>query len=266
MTRSFRRTEYRYARASARATSSGANRSNMPFQMIATSAGATSSCGKRASASLAVRRAPPRGRASRAAPQSRARSPRDSRTRRASGKRAPSVMISRITSLRRVPKISRTNMSAMVSAIMRAGTSASARLSIAPTTGRQHRAHELLEQALLVAEVEIDRALGDAGAAGDVVEPRRGKAARRRTPRARRPGSHPAARPGATVRALRAGVGAAARGRRPARSASSPRVCLLSVCGPCRVQSFMTDWSVIYNLHERQLQERPKGSIGATAR
>ena len=42
----------------------------------------------------------------------------------------------------------------------------------------QHRAHEFLEQALLVAEVEVDRALGDAGAAGDVVEPGGGKASR----------------------------------------------------------------------------------------
>ena len=40
----------------------------------------------------------------------------------------------------------------------------------------QRRAHELLEQALLVAEVEIDRALGDAGAPGDVIEAGRGEA------------------------------------------------------------------------------------------
>ena len=85
-------------------------------------------------------------------------------------------MISRITSLRRVPKISRTKMSAMVSAITRAGISRTCVVSMAPTIGRQRRAHELLEQALLVAEVEIDRALGDAGAAGDVVEAGRGKA------------------------------------------------------------------------------------------
>src|SRR5262249_5978555 len=42
----------------------------------------------------------------------------------------------------------------------------------------QHRTQEFLEQALLVAEVEVDRALGDAGAAGDVVEPGGGQAAR----------------------------------------------------------------------------------------
>src|SRR5262249_25913953 len=42
----------------------------------------------------------------------------------------------------------------------------------------QHRAHEFLEQALLVAEVEIDRALGDARAARDIIEPRGGKAPR----------------------------------------------------------------------------------------
>src|SRR5262249_53123682 len=42
----------------------------------------------------------------------------------------------------------------------------------------QHRAHEFLEQALLVTEVEVDRALGDARAAGDVIEPRCSKAPR----------------------------------------------------------------------------------------
>ena len=42
---------------------------------------------------------------------------------------------------------------------------------------REHGADQFLEQALLVAEVEIDRALGDAGALGHVVEPRRLEAA-----------------------------------------------------------------------------------------
>jgi hypothetical protein len=46
-----------------------------------------------------------------------------------------------------------------------------------PHDWAQHGPHELLEQALLVAEVEIDRAFGDAGAAGDIVEPRRRKSA-----------------------------------------------------------------------------------------
>jgi hypothetical protein len=41
----------------------------------------------------------------------------------------------------------------------------------------EHASHEFLEQALLVAEVEIDRALGDTGAAGDIVEARRCKPA-----------------------------------------------------------------------------------------
>ena len=40
----------------------------------------------------------------------------------------------------------------------------------------QRRAHQLLEQALLVAEVEINRALGDAGAARDIVEAGRSEA------------------------------------------------------------------------------------------
>jgi hypothetical protein len=47
--------------------------------------------------------------------------------------------------------------------------------------GADHRtdleAHQFLKQRLLVLEVEIDRALGDAGAARHVVEPRGGKAA-----------------------------------------------------------------------------------------
>src|SRR5262249_5852239 len=42
----------------------------------------------------------------------------------------------------------------------------------------QHRAHEFLEQALLVAEVEVDRPFGDARAAGDIIKPRCGKAPR----------------------------------------------------------------------------------------
>ena len=117
-----------------------------------------------------------RGSASRAAPPSRARSPRGSRIRRASESARPSVMISRITSLRRVPKISRTKMSAMLSAMTRAGRSADLRGLDGADHGRQHRAHQFLEQALLVAEVEIDRALGDAGAPRDVVEAGRGKA------------------------------------------------------------------------------------------
>src|SRR5262249_53175245 len=43
---------------------------------------------------------------------------------------------------------------------------------------RQLGADQLLEQRLLVAEVEVDRAFGDAGAARHVVEPRRREAAR----------------------------------------------------------------------------------------
>jgi hypothetical protein len=44
---------------------------------------------------------------------------------------------------------------------------------------RRHRAaHELLKQGLLVLEVEVERALGDARLRGDVVEPRRRVAAR----------------------------------------------------------------------------------------
>jgi hypothetical protein len=40
------------------------------------------------------------------------------------------------------------------------------------------RADEFLEQHLFVAEVKVDRPLGDAGAARDIVEPRGGKTAR----------------------------------------------------------------------------------------
>ena len=49
--------------------------------------------------------------------------------------------------------------------------------SMVPTTRREHGADQFLEQALLVAEVEIDGALGDAGAARHVVEPGGGEAA-----------------------------------------------------------------------------------------
>src|SRR4029079_4687177 len=41
-----------------------------------------------------------------------------------------------------------------------------------------HSAHQLLEHRFLVLEVQVDRALCDTGALGDVIEPRRGKAAR----------------------------------------------------------------------------------------
>ena len=43
--------------------------------------------------------------------------------------------------------------------------------------GTDLKAHKLLKERLLVLEVEIDRALGDAGAPRHVVEPRGGKAA-----------------------------------------------------------------------------------------
>jgi len=46
-----------------------------------------------------------------------------------------------------------------------------------PDERMHHHAHELLEQGLLVAEVEVDRPLRDAGAAGNVVEPRGREAA-----------------------------------------------------------------------------------------
>jgi len=42
--------------------------------------------------------------------------------------------------------------------------------------GHHFRTDQFLKQALLVGEVQIDGALGDAGAFGDIVEPRRGKA------------------------------------------------------------------------------------------
>src|ERR1039458_5847120 len=42
----------------------------------------------------------------------------------------------------------------------------------------QRRPYQFLEQRFLVLEMQVDGALGDAGAFGDVVEPRRRKAAR----------------------------------------------------------------------------------------
>ena len=64
------------------------------------------------------------------------------------------------------------------STITASGRSLARTASSAPTTGLIMRAHKLLKQRLLVLEVEIDRALGDAGAPRHVVEPRGGKAAR----------------------------------------------------------------------------------------
>ena len=57
--------------------------------------------------------------------------------------------------------------------------SAGRRRRLQPADQRHDRGpDQFLEHRFLVLEVQVDRALGDAGAPGDVVEPRRGKAAR----------------------------------------------------------------------------------------
>ena len=91
-------------------------------------------------------------------------------------KRGPSVMISRIRSLRRVPKTSRTKARA---APRRAAhrTSTPRRLS-RDTRAGETRADQFLEQRLLVGEVEIDRGLHNPGPLRDVLEPRARKSAR----------------------------------------------------------------------------------------
>ena len=65
----------------------------------------------------------------------------------------------------------------MVSASALIGTSAALQRFDGADQRGEHGAHQFLKQALLVAEVEIDGALGDAGALGHVVEAGRLEAA-----------------------------------------------------------------------------------------
>src|SRR5262249_22980473 len=100
----------------------------------------------------------------------------------------------------------------------------------------QHRAHEFLEQALLVAEVEVDRALGDAGAAGNIIEPRGGKAPRGELlPRSSEDGGAPPRTPQRACilpRSARSGAARATLSRLP------------WACDHVRPPK-LTDWSVI---------------------
>ena len=124
------------------------------------------------------RRARCRVRSARACRQDRATPLRDNRNRRCSETARPSATIRRTMSPRRVvttscAKVSRKTLE------RRANRSARRRRRGKPADQRHQRGpDQFLEQRLLVLEVQVDRALGDAGALGDVVEPCRGKSAR----------------------------------------------------------------------------------------
>src|SRR5262249_37415282 len=92
------------------------------------------------------------------------------------GKRGPSLIIKRSTCLRCVLETSRTNISSACSAIVRRQIGGEYRFERADD--RTHfETDQFLKQALLVGEVQIDRALVDTGTFGDIVEPCRCKAA-----------------------------------------------------------------------------------------
>ena len=146
----------------------------MPSQITAMSSGATMSCGKRAGASLAN------------SPLATARSATAAHQLQAArddlaivelgdaGKRGPSAMIRRSSSLRLVPSTSFWNRAKKSSSTPAAGMPGIAAAALAwLDDGRHGAAHQLLEQRLLVLEIEVERALGDAGPRGHVVEPRR---------------------------------------------------------------------------------------------
>src|SRR6185312_13781473 len=90
----------------------------------------------------------------------------------------------------------------------------------------QHRAHEFLEQALLVAEVKVDRALGDAGATRELVE------------RGRQDGGAAFIAPSCACDPAFGTGASACRGRSSSPLAAAPD-------HPVLVLLFMTDWSVI---------------------
>jgi len=88
------------------------------------------------------------------------------------------VIISRITSLRRVPKhLAHEHLDQLLGKLPERNVGMS-RVDHAADHGAELRADQLLEQRLLVGEVQIDRAFRHTGALGNVVEPRRRKAAR----------------------------------------------------------------------------------------
>ena len=88
------------------------------------------------------------------------------------GKRGPSAMMRRSSSLRSVPSTSFSNSREEgLERLQGRDVGRGGDLLIVLQQGRDGVAHQRLEQRLLVAEVEIERALGDAGARRHVVEP-----------------------------------------------------------------------------------------------
>ena len=82
-------------------------------------------------------------------------------------------MMSRMRSLRFVPKTSFSNTAKRNSKNLVGGQVGGSRQRVQALKNWRHRtADDLLEQGFLVIEMEINGALGDAGAGGDVVEPR----------------------------------------------------------------------------------------------
>ena len=89
------------------------------------------------------------------------------------GKRGPSEMMRRSSSLRLVPSTSVSNRAKKASIAFIGGMSGAAASSLMRTMmGATAVAHEAFEQGLLAREIEVERALGDAGARRHVVEPR----------------------------------------------------------------------------------------------
>ena len=95
------------------------------------------------------------------------------------GKRGPSAMIRRSSSLRSVPSTSRLEQrKERVERLQGRDVGGGGDPAHLLQHGRDGVAHQRLEQRLLVAEVEIERALGDARALRHVVEPGRLEAVR----------------------------------------------------------------------------------------
>ena len=199
-------------------TSSGSKRPNRLDQMMATSAGATSNCGKRASAAWT------------SSPPSTACCSRVAHERQHARNHLAVVELGQLWKPRPfsddepdhvLPRRAEDLVDEGIDDEL--GQSADWELARGrrgdrADEGAQLRPHELLEQVLLVAEVEIDRALGDAGVPGHVVEPGVGKTARRELRERRIENGRPPLR--RLLGARRAALAHAARG--PARLGPAP--------------------------------------------
>ena len=90
------------------------------------------------------------------------------------GKRGPSAMMRRNSGLRLVPSTSRWKRAKNIRNDLGWLHIRGERSRAHPLHDRRHgTTHEVLKQGLLVLEVKVERALGDAGASGDVLKPRR---------------------------------------------------------------------------------------------